>query len=159
MFLRTPGVVHHTAEVRRALLAHDSYAREALHLLDALNLALVGVGPCEVIPPLQAGNNFFSEDDLREVVAAGAVGQLCLCFLDVEGTRATSPLDDLVTGVTPEQLRAAKRRWMVAYRQYAAIRAVLAGGWADTFVTDAATARWLVARPPSTNHAAAGRRR
>jgi DNA-binding transcriptional regulator LsrR (DeoR family) len=160
VFLRTPGVVS-SAQVREALLAHDTYARRALGLLDALDLALVGVGSCEVVPPLQAGNNFFTEDDLREVVAAGAVGQLCLRFLDAEGTPVASRLDDLVTGVTPEQLRAAKRRWVVAGgpSKYAAIRAVLAGGWADTIVTDAATARWLMAAPPPTSPAGAGRRR
>jgi DNA-binding transcriptional regulator LsrR (DeoR family) len=160
VFLRTPGVVS-SAQVREALLAHDTYARQALSLLDNLDLALVGVGSCEVVPPLQAGNNFFSEDDLREVVDAGAVGQLCLRFLDAEGTPITSRLDDLVTGVTPEQLRAAKRRWVVAGgpSKYPAMRAVLLGGWADTVVTDAATARWLMAAPPPTTPAGAGRRR
>ena len=160
VFLRTPGVVS-SAQVREALLAHDTYARQALGLLDKLDLALVGVGSCEVVPPLQAGNNFFSEDELREVVAAGAVGQLCLRFLDAEGTPVASPLDDLVTGVTPEQLRAAKRRWVVAGGpgKYPAMRAVLLGGWADTVVTDAATARWLMAAPPPTTPAGAGRPR
>jgi DNA-binding transcriptional regulator LsrR (DeoR family) len=160
VFLRTPGVVS-SPQVREALLAHDAYARQALGLLDKLDLALVGVGSCEIVAPLQAGNNFFSDDDLREVVAAGAVGQLCLRFLDAEGTPVASRLDDLVTGVTSEPLRGAKRRWVVAGgpSKYPAIRAVLAGGWADTVVTDAATARWLVAAPPPTTPAGAGRRR
>ena len=48
--------------------------------------------------------------------------------------------------MTLEQLRSAKRRWIVAGGpdKYPAIRAVLRGGWADTFVTDSATARWLL---------------
>ena len=145
VFLTTPGVVS-SPEVRDALLAHNSYAREALGLLDALDLALVGVGSCEVVAPLQAGNNFFSAEQLHDVAAAGAVGQICLRFLDAHGNPVTSPLDDLVTGITWEQLRSAKRRWIIAGgpAKYAAIRAVLLGGWADTFVTDAATARWLL---------------
>lgn len=145
VFLRTPGVVS-SPQVREALLRHDAYARTALGLLDALDLALVGVGTCAVVPPLQAGNNFFSEEELREVVAAGAVGQLCLRFLDARGQPVASRLDDLVTGVTLDQLKSAKRRWIVAGgpSKYRAIRAALLGGWADTFVTDAATARWLV---------------
>ena len=51
--------------------------------------------------------------------------------------------------MTLTQLRAAKRRWVVAggRAKYRAIRAVLRGGWADTVVTDAATARWLLAAP------------
>ena len=145
VFLRTPGVVA-SAQVREALIAHDGYAQQALGLLDSLDLALVGVGTCEVVPPLQAGNNFFSTDQLRDVAAAGAVGQICLRFLDARGAPVATPLDDLVTGVTPDQLRSAKRRWAVAggASKYAAIRAVLLGGWVDTFVTDIATARWLL---------------
>src|SRR4029078_5128510 len=100
VFLRTPGVVA-SPDVRKALLAHDAYARQALGLLDKLDLALGGVGSCTVDPPLQAGNNFFSEADLREVVAAGAVGQLCLRFLDADGTPVAARLRDLVTAGTP----------------------------------------------------------
>ena len=44
VFLRTPGVVA-SGEVRRALLAHDAYARQALDLLDKLDLALSGSAP------------------------------------------------------------------------------------------------------------------
>lgn len=145
VFLRTPGVVS-APGVRAALLAHDAYAQHALELLDGLDLALVGVGTCEAVPPLPAGSNFFSDDQIREVVAAGAVGQVCLRFLDADGAPVASPLDDLVTGVTLDQIRAAKRRWGVAGgpAKYPAIRAALRGGWIDTFVTDAATARWLL---------------
>ncbi len=145
VFLRTPGVVS-TPQVREALLTHNAYARAALGLLDALDLALVGVGTCEVVPPLQAGNNFFSLAQLRDVRAAGAVGQICLRFLDAQGEPVATDLDDLVTGVTLDQLKSAKRRWIVAGgpSKYAAIRAAVVGGWADTFVTDAATARWLL---------------
>ena len=49
VFLRTRGVVA-SADVRKALLAHDAYARQALSLLDKLDLALVGVGYCAVDP-------------------------------------------------------------------------------------------------------------
>ena len=148
VFLRTPGVVP-TADVREALLAHDTYARHALRLLDTLDLALTGVGTCDVVPPLRAGNNFFSTTQLHDVVRAGAVGQICLRFLDARGVPVASPLDDLVTGVSLEQLRAAKRRWVVAGgpAKYPVIRAVLLGGWTDTLVTDTATARWLLAPP------------
>jgi DNA-binding transcriptional regulator LsrR (DeoR family) len=145
VFLSSPGVVS-SARVRKALLEHDVYARDALRQLDTLDLALVGVGGCDIVPPLQAGNNYFTDEQLRGVVAAGAVGQICLRFLDARGGPVDTPLDALVTGVTLDQLRAAKRRWVVAggRAKYAAIRAVLLGGWADTVVTDAATARWLL---------------
>ena len=148
VFLTTPGVVS-SAQVRAALVEHDTYARQALALLESLDLALVGVGPCEVVAPLLAGSNFFSEEQLQQGVAAGAVGQICLRFLDAQGMPVASFLDDVVTGVTLDQLRAAKRRWAVAggASKHAVIRAALLGGWVDTLVTDDATARFLLAPP------------
>ena len=145
VFLRTPGVVA-SPEMRDALLAHDSYARQTLGLLDTLDLALVGIAGCTAETPLRAGGTFFSEEQLAAVVAGGAVGEICLRFFDAEGEPVTSPLDDVVIGVTLDQLRAAKRRWAVAGGpgKYRAIRAALLGGWVDTFVTDAVTARWLL---------------
>ena len=113
--------------MREALLAHDAYARQAARACSTRSTSRWwGSAPARSVPPLQAGNNFFSRRSLREVVAAGAVGQLCLRFLDAQGEPVASRLDDLVTGVTPDQLRAAKRRWVVAGgpSKYAAIRAV-----------------------------------
>ena len=55
-----------------------------------------------------------------------------------------TPLDDLVVGVTLEQLRPAPTRWAVAGGQdkHAILRAALVGGWVDHLVTD--TARHLL---------------
>jgi DNA-binding transcriptional regulator LsrR (DeoR family) len=145
VFLRTPGVVS-SPQVRAALLAQDPSARQALELLDHIDFAMVGVGSCEIVPPLMSGDNYFTEEQLRQAVDCGAVGQICLRFLDAAGDPVATPLDDLVTGVTFAQLAAAHRRWAVAGgpSKYAAITAVLRGGWIDGLVTDTATAKHLV---------------
>lgn len=145
VFLRVPGVVP-TAELKQLLLSQDVYARAALEMLDQVDLALVGIGTPAVDPPLRAGENFFTEQQLQEVRRRGAVGQVCLRFLDAEGALVPSPLDDLIVGVTPEQLRAAGRRWAVAGGpgKYLAIRAALRGRWVDGLVTDVATANFLL---------------
>lgn len=145
VFLRTPGVVP-TREIRELILSQDVYAREALSLLDDLDVALVGIGTCEVYPPLRAGENYFTEEQLAEVRSQGAVGQVCLRFLDADGAAIDTPLDDLVVGITTDQLRSARRRWAVAGgpAKYLGIRAALRGGWVDSLVTDAATARFLL---------------
>ncbi len=109
VFLRTSGVVP-TPEIKELLITQDVYAREALSLLDDLDLALVGIGTCDIDPPLRAGENYFTEQQLHEVRAVGAVGQVCLRFLDVDGAPVESPLDDLVVGVTTDHLRSARRR-------------------------------------------------
>lgn len=146
VFLRTPGVVPDRG-IRQALLDQDAHTREALKLLDDLDLALVGIGTCDMYPPLRAGDNYFTEEQLARVRAQGAVGQLCLRFVDAEGAALDTPLDDLVLGITTEQLRSAKRRWAVAGgpAKHLAIHAALSGGWVHGFVTDIGTARFLLA--------------
>jgi len=146
VFLRIPGVVA-TKEMREALLTHDPNARKALHLLDSMQLALVGIGTCEIVPPLAAGENFFTADQFRHAAALGAVGQVNLRFITQDGTPVPSDLDELVVGVTLEQLRNSDRTLAVAGgpSKYVAIRAALLGGWVNALVTDLATARYLIA--------------
>jgi DNA-binding transcriptional regulator LsrR (DeoR family) len=145
VFLRTPGVVP-SPSIREALLSQDLYARRALEMLNDLDLALVGIGTCEITPPLRSGENYFTDEQLKEVKRLGAVGQVCLRFLDADGALIPNELDDLVIGITTDQLRSAGRRWAVAGgpQKYAAIRAALRGRWVDTLVTDTGTAEYLV---------------
>ena len=145
-FLRTPGVVLNP-ELRATLLAHDSDARESLELLDHMQLALVGIGTCEVDPPLAAGENFFTDEQFNRARQLGAVGQVNLRFIAADGSPVVSELDDLVVGVTLDQLRRADRVLAVAggIKKYAAIRASLLGGWVNALVTDLATAERLAA--------------
>ncbi|MFI7481509.1 sugar-binding transcriptional regulator [Kocuria sp. M1R5S2] len=148
VFLRTPGVVA-TPELRAAALA-DPYVQRALRLLDAVDIAFVGVGPPAVHSQLQAGDSYFSPEQLAEARNAGAAGQLNQRFLDRAGRRLETPLDELVVGSTLDQVAAAGRRVVVAGGpdKQEAIATALRGGWVDTLVTDVATARFLVGQPP-----------
>lgn len=145
VFLRIPGVVVDKG-VRDLLLERDPYAREALASLDSLDLALVGIGACRLDPALRAGESYFTEDVFERMRERGAVGEVCLHFLDDEGRPVAGGFDDMVVGITSEQLRNARRRWAVAggVGKHQAIRAALAGGWVDTLVTDTETAAYLV---------------
>ncbi|WP_415853676.1 sugar-binding transcriptional regulator [Sinomonas sp. G460-2] len=149
VFLRTPGVVP-SPEIKELLLSRDPYARGALELLDSVDLALVGIAPSEMDPELRSGENFFTDEQYERVREQGAVGEVCLHFLDADGNPIASELEELVVGITLEQLRNARHRWAVAggERKHRAIRAAAAGGWIDTLVTDAATARFLLEGPP-----------
>lgn len=145
VFLRTPGVVP-TLEVADMLGGQDAYAREALDLLDDIDLALISVGALVPSSPLEPGRGFFTSQQLQEVKTAGAVGEVCLRYVDASGTAVVSSLDDLTIGVTLQQLSRARRRWAVVggKRKHAAIIAVLQGGWVDVLVTDVATAHHLL---------------
>jgi DNA-binding transcriptional regulator LsrR (DeoR family) len=140
-----PGVVA-TPAIRAALVHHGSHVEEVLGLLDSLDLALLSVGPCAVVDPLPAGDNYFTQEQFGTAVRAGAVGQICLRFLGADGAPVPTPLDGLVVGVTLEQLRRARNRWAVAGgpSKYPVLRAALVGGWVDRLVTDTATAGHLL---------------
>lgn len=148
VFLRTPGVVP-SPQVKELLLSRDLHARQALEMLDSIDLALVGIGACEVDPGLRSGDNFFTDEHFAEMRRRGAVGEVCLHFIDADGAPIDSELDDLVIGVTRDQLRSARRRWAVAggARKHEAILATVAGGWVDTLMTDAGTAEYLLSAP------------
>jgi DNA-binding transcriptional regulator LsrR (DeoR family) len=148
VFLRTPGVVA-APDIKEMLLSRDVYARQALQMLDSIDLALVGIGACEVDPVLRSGDNFFTDEQFERMRGLGAVGEVCLHFIDAEGAPVGGDLDDVVIGVTLDQLKSARRRWAVAggTRKQAAVRAALTGGWVDTLVTDTGTAEFLLSGP------------
>lgn len=148
-FLRVPGVVH-SPKRREVLLERDAHANAALNLFDEIDLALVGIGTCEIVAPLEPGDNFFTEEQFSEAIARGAVGQVNLRFMDERGRPVESVLDDLVIGITLPQLRRADRRVGVAGgpSKYSAIRAALLGGWVNVLVTDLGTAEYLRAHGP-----------
>lgn len=143
VYLRTPGVVADPERQRSVL--EDPYVARTLTLLDRLDVAFVGVGPADTHGPLREGDNFFSAEQLRQVRAAGAAGQLLQRFVDAQGRAIGTELDDLVVGITLAQLRAAGRRIVVAggASKHAALTACLRGGWVDLLITDAASARHL----------------
>jgi len=148
LFLRTPGVVPNRA-VRETLLSYDSDARRVLALLDRVQLALVGIGTCEIVAPLVAGENFFTAEQFQYARELGAVGQVNLRFIREDGSPLESELDDLVVGVTLQQLVDADRVLAVAGgpSKYLAIRAALLGGWVNALVTDLETAEHLLTQP------------
>lgn len=151
VFLRTPGVAP-SPDIKEVLLGRDHYAREALRMLDSIDLTFVGIGACELAPELRSGDNFLTDEQFDRMRERGAVGEVCLHFLDADGVPIETGLHDAVVGVTLDQLRSARRRCAVAGgpRKHQAIRAALAGGWVDTLVTDTGTAEFLLSgsEPP-----------
>jgi DNA-binding transcriptional regulator LsrR (DeoR family) len=148
VFLRTPGVIPN-AELMKIAMA-DVHIQAALRLLDKVDIAFVGVGPADFHGPLEAGDNFFSAQQLAKVRAAGAVGQLHQRFIDAAGQPVQTDLDTLVVGITLDQLRNARRKIVVAggAAKHAAIAAALAGNWIDVLVTDVNTANYLMTKAP-----------
>ena len=150
MFLRVSGVSP-TPELRANLIEGNRHAQTLLTMLDHVDVALVGVGTCEIVEPLTAGDNFFTAAQFASVAERGAVGEVNLRFIDANGQPVVSELDDLIVGITLEQLSQVRSRFGVAggVSKYQAIRATLLGRWLTMLVTDVVTAQWLIANHPS----------
>jgi DNA-binding transcriptional regulator LsrR (DeoR family) len=144
VYLRTPGVMP-SAELRSVALA-DVHVQNALKLMDKVDVAFVGIGPADFHGPLEAGDNFFTAEQLAEVRALGAVGQLHQRFINAAGEAVATPLDERVVAITLAQLRKVRRKIAVAggTGKHEAIAAALAGRWINVLVTDVNTANYLM---------------
>jgi DNA-binding transcriptional regulator LsrR (DeoR family) len=144
VFLPAPGVAG-TAETRKVYLA-DPFVREAMTLFENVSLALVGIGSVEPSRLLASSGNVFSPEELAQLKAQGAVGDVCLRFFDSTGLPVITPLNDRVIGIGLDQLRQVRRTVGIAggERKLAAIRGALEGGWINVLITDRYTAEKLI---------------
>jgi DNA-binding transcriptional regulator LsrR (DeoR family) len=150
MFLRVPGVVP-SVSVRAAILESDTFARSTLEAMNHLDIALVGLGNCEIRSKVMAEGNFFTKKQFDMIRELGAVGEIDLRFIDKNGAPIVSELDDLVIGVTLEQIKKADRRIGVSggeAKRDAALAAVR-GGWINVLITDEETAEYLLVKGPA----------
>lgn len=142
--LPAPGVVG-SRETRDVLLA-DPYIAASAAMFDKVTLALVGIGAVEPSHLLALSGNVFSSDELTSLRELGAVGDICLRFIDRTGVPVDSPFAERVIGMSLEQLRRTPRTVAVAggKRKSAAIKAAVLGGWVHVLITDYRTARSML---------------
>ena len=150
--LAAPGVVG--SKAARDILLQDRFVREALDLFSKVTLALVGIGATEPSRALASSGNVFSPEEVRQLAAKGAVGDICLRFFDIDGGPVITPLTERVISMELDQLRAVRRVVALAggKRKKSAIRGALAGKWINVLITDLASAELLLAsddRAPS----------
>jgi DNA-binding transcriptional regulator LsrR (DeoR family) len=147
--LPAPGVVG-SAEARKVML-RDQFVQRAMELFRSVTVALVGIGGVEPSHLLSLSGNVFSSQELKELSARGAVGDICLRFFDRRGIPVATPLADRVIGMSLEEMRRVNRVVGIAggWRKNAAIRGALAGRWINVLITDRRTAEQLLAEKTS----------
>lgn len=137
-YLHAPAIVD-SADIRNALL-EDSTVRDALRAAARSEVALVGIGQ------MSPKATVFREGDLGPkdrslLIAAGAVGNVNLRYLDSEG-RPVSVLEDRTIAITWDELRAIPLVIAVAggLDKVEAIQGALRSGCIHVVVTDEASA-------------------
>ena len=144
IYLPAPGVAR-SQDVLDDLKT-DPYVREAYDLFDKVTLAIVGIGSVEPSKLLADSGNIFSAEELTDLQNAGAVGDICLRFFDLEGVEVNLPLDKRVVSIQLDQLAQAKRIVGVAggHRKLNAIRGALNGKHINVLITDHVSAMALM---------------
>lgn len=136
--------VHRDVERARA-------ARTSVELVDALSRA-------RQVPVALIGANAMQRFDgtgayapvstaiLSEAERGGAVGHVCGWFLNAEGTRVPTSLDDLRLGIEPADFRSIPHRILLCWGADKAsiVEAAVSAGLCTGVATDAATARSIL---------------
>lgn len=144
VYLPAPGLAR-SQQVRNDLMT-DPYVHEAFDLFDKITLAIVGIGSVEPSKLLASSGNIFSTEELNALQEAGAVGDICLRFFDIDGADVNLPLDKRVVSIKLDQLSRTKRVVGVAggRRKINAIRGALSGKHINILITDHISAQVLM---------------
>jgi DNA-binding transcriptional regulator LsrR (DeoR family) len=139
-----PGIVA-SKLVRDALVA-DPQISDTLSLAAKANLALVGIGVPVPGSVVMQASTILTDEDLDQLQAQGAVGDISLRFIDADGRPVEHEISDRVIGLELEQIMEIPLVIGVAggVGKFKVIRAALRGRIVNVLVTDPATARALL---------------
>ncbi|KAA9108540.1 sugar-binding transcriptional regulator [Microbacterium rhizomatis] len=144
VYVPAPGVVA-GPEIRDSLLADPSMQEVTRHWR-SLTMAIMGIGSIEPSNVLATSGNAFAAEERVDLIAAGAVGDICHRIFRADGSLVRGSLDDRIIAIPVDDLLHIPRRVGIAGgpRKLDAIHGALAGGWVTTLITDLRTAESLV---------------
>lgn len=142
--LNAPAVVANS-DSRRAFLGEPEIAR-VLEQAAASQIALLGVGAIS-IRSTTARWGGLRDEEVRMLSEAGAAGNIGTGFFSLDGRILETPLGDRFVGLDLRQVKAIPLRIGVAAgrEKAAALLGALRGAFLTTLVTDADTARAILA--------------
>lgn len=142
--LPAPGIVDNV-NVKEAIFT-DSHMLSVLKLFAKINVAYVGVGAPTPDSVVMRGARIISQEDVNQLTAKGAVGDIALRFFDCTGQPIQSELDERVIGITLEQLKNIDHVIGVTGgpQKHAVVRGAVSGSLIDVLITDLGTARYLL---------------
>jgi DNA-binding transcriptional regulator LsrR (DeoR family) len=141
--LPSPGVAG-SKESKGAFLS-DKDVLKALGIIKNVNVAFVGIGSMSN-ESITMQNNVISPADRDYLISRGAVGDIGLRFFDIHGDPVKSNFDDLVIGVTLEQIKNIRHVIGMAGgpEKFKAVQGVLRGKYLNVLITDVNLAKKLV---------------
>lgn len=144
LLLPAPGVAGNRAA--RNAFQRESHVTAALEAARAADIAFVGIGAPRQDSLLVREGSIVKWEELEELKARGAVGDLNLRYFDRVGKAIASDLDDRVVGLDLEGFRRIVRVIGIAggAAKLDAIRGALAGRLVHVLVTDHITAQRLL---------------
>ena len=142
--LHAPAVL--TQASLAAQLRSEPILARQLEALNNCNKSLFAAGSVSAESHI-VGSGIASIEELQTYIDRGAVGVLCGRFIDAEGHSVSGLLDDRMIGVVPERLVGLEMGMLVSEgtEKAEAMLAVLRGGYATHMVTNAATAKAIIA--------------
>lgn len=142
--VQAPGIVA-SAEIRDSLLA-DPAMQEISRRWRELTMTIMGIGNIEPSDVLASSGNAFAANERAELLADGAVGDICHRTYRLDGSPVQESFDERVIAIPVDDLRRIPRRLGIAGGPHKvdAIRGALAGGWVNALVTDLRTAQSLL---------------
>jgi len=147
VYLHAPGLVSQPRA--RDILMREPTLVEEFRILRTADLLVFGVGG---VGPASTAfvSGYMPHGEAAAYVARGAVGVVAGRFIDRDGRAVIDRLDRRMIGLEVAELAAIPTRVCVACGRdkVAALRAVLRGRLATHLVTDARTARRILAGPP-----------
>ena len=141
--LHAPGIVSHPDV--KAILMREPALVEQFQVMATCNRIIFGVGSvASTSTPFEIG--FLTEAEARPYIEGGAVAVLAGRFLDASGEAVLGEIDARMIGMSLDAIRDVPDRICVAAGadKVDGLRAVLAGGFATSLITDQPTAAALL---------------
>lgn len=141
--LHAPGFV--AGKKERDLLLGDPTIKAAIDISEKVDIAIFGLGALR--NSTITNSNCISAQEFDELEAAGAVGDLCLHFLNQKGQIVNHPIHDRLVSGDLNTIRRHAREVMCVGRgksKVPIIRATLENHWIDSLFTDFETAALLL---------------
>jgi len=144
-YLMAAPVFAPDAHTRQALVNHPGI-QEIFRRASRLDLAILSVGD---LSPFSTISEYFllERDELAQLQAAGAVGDVLCRFIDADGNILDHPLNERVVAVDPRELRGARKLVLASggWQKYEVIRGAMRLMKPNVLVTDELVAERLAA--------------